>query len=280
MGDATQLQQVVLNLARNAIQATREGGDVAIAVELRELREPRRLSHGQLHSGSYVTVSVSDTGHGMSEDVQRRLFEPFFTTRPDGNGFGLATLREIVQEHGGAIDVSSRKGAGSRFEVWLPRVEAEPFLASDAAHLNDMPFGTGQTVLLVADGSERLPANEELLAAIGYEPVGFSRLQDALATCRKTPERFDVLLAGPVAAAASPLDLAATLQKIVPHRPVVLAVASVHDVDVEGMIAAGVAEIIGWPLHTKEIAVTLNRLLDHNGHATAWHRRQDEIVTG
>src|SRR5215469_16796954 len=96
-------------------------GRIDLAIDAQELTAPCSLSHGVLEPGQYARITVTDTGRGISEADLKRIFEPFFTTRPAGSGLGLATAREIVLEHLGAMNVCSTVGVGSRFEVWLPR---------------------------------------------------------------------------------------------------------------------------------------------------------------
>ena len=119
-GEAAQLQQVILNLCTNAAQAMGGIGPIDLDVTLQTVAAIRVLGHGALMPGRYVHIAVVDTGRGIEAEVLDQIFEPFFTLRRDGNGLGLATVREIVREHGGMIDVWSRPGVGSRFEVWLP----------------------------------------------------------------------------------------------------------------------------------------------------------------
>jgi signal transduction histidine kinase len=165
-GEVPQLQQVILNLCRNAAEAMDAGGRVEIDVDLRQVDQSRRLSDGEVSPGRYVCVVVGDTGHGMSVATLRRIFEPFFTTRLTGNGLGLATAREIVRDHGGAMNVSSTLGIGSRFEVWLPCMDAvTPTPREDQP---TSPFGRGETVLVVENARDCLLANEDMLAAVGY----------------------------------------------------------------------------------------------------------------
>ncbi len=166
------------------------------------------MSHGELSPGHYVCLTVSDSGCGFDEGVARRLFEPFFTTRSGGTGLGLATVSEIVRDHEGAMNVQSKPGHGSRFEAWLPAVAASSTAVVEGAKL---PLGRGETVLVVESEGEQLLCNEEMLAALGYEPVGFGRPADAIAACRSAPDRFDVILVSHASRAG--IDLAAFCMK-------------------------------------------------------------------
>jgi signal transduction histidine kinase len=121
VGEAAQVQQIILNLCKNAAQAMDGSGRICIIAETQQLDQPRALSHGELASGRYMRLIVTDNGPGFTDEVTRRLFEPFFTTRPAGTGLGLATVREIVRDHDGVMSVTSTPGQGSRFEAWLPR---------------------------------------------------------------------------------------------------------------------------------------------------------------
>ena len=171
-GEQAQLQQVVLNLCRNAANAMPQGGRIEVAVEMHSVAAARSLSHDEIVPGHYVCMVVTDTGLGMDETTLGRIFEPFFTTRSAGNGLGLATVREIVREHGGALNVESTIDEGSCFEIWLPRVSATPLSEPAAARL---PAGRGETIMLVVLEHERLLRDEETLAALGYEPIGFQQ---------------------------------------------------------------------------------------------------------
>ena len=115
------------------------------------------LSHGEFAEGRYVVITVSDNGRGMDEITLGKVFEPFFTTRAAGNGLGLATVREIVREHGGALNVRTQPGAGSTFEAWLPCTVAPEVAKPTAAPA--LPLGNGQTILLL-DRRSRTAAQE------------------------------------------------------------------------------------------------------------------------
>src|SRR5262249_5665669 len=161
------------NLCRNSTNAMPDGGRVEVATALDEISEARGLSHGELGPGQYVCIAVTDTGQGMDETTLGRIFEPFFTTRSSGNGLGLATVREIAGDNGGAMNGKGKLGEGSRFEIGLPRAAAGEQASEPSAAT--LPTGAGETIMLVALDSERLLRDEEMLAALGYEPVGFNK---------------------------------------------------------------------------------------------------------
>jgi signal transduction histidine kinase/CheY-like chemotaxis protein len=257
-GDFAQLQQVLLNLCNNAAEAMETAGRVEIETRIQRVQEVLSLSHGKLTPGCYVMISVRDTGRGMDDATVERIFEPFFTTRPDGHGLGLASAREIVREHGGAIDVGSAVGLGSRFEVWLPCIAATGLRTH--TDLPPLPLGHGDTVLLFNDERARLLKDEETLAALGYEPVGFTRAEDALAACQTELGRFDAILIAH-APAAGVLDLAAAVNRVAPHLPIVLATAATGNFDAAALAAAGVREHVRYPLSSAELAEALARSL-------------------
>lgn len=124
IGDPVDLQQVVLNLGANAVRAMDGRGRVRITVDRRLILQSRVCAVGELGPGRYARIAVQDSGCGMPPSVLGRIFEPFFTTAAGGHGLGLATVGEIVRDHGGGLDVCSEPGLGATFEVWLPHVSA------------------------------------------------------------------------------------------------------------------------------------------------------------
>ncbi|GGF34544.1 two-component sensor histidine kinase [Aliidongia dinghuensis] len=262
MGEGAQLQQVVLNLCNNAAQALTSAGRIGIAVDLHEVADKRVLGHGTLTAGPYVRIAVSDTGRGMSPEVLARIFEPFFTTRRAGHGLGLATVREIVLEHGGGLEVESHPGHGSRFDVWLPQASA----AVAAENVPPAPaLDRLKTILLIDEDRGRLERHEEILAAIGYEPVGFSRPADALTACRDAPDRFDALILAHTGPAAELTDFSRLLHASAPDLPILLATTSADGVDASALAGAGIVEIVSRPLDPAGVATALRRCLEPSG---------------
>jgi signal transduction histidine kinase/ActR/RegA family two-component response regulator len=255
-GEPAQLQQVIINLCNNAAQAMNYSGPIELTMDVHDVASRRWLSQGELARGQYVRIVVTDGGRGIDAATLGRIFEPFFTTREEGNGLGLATVREIVEDHGGAINVWSRPGSGSRFEVWLPCMQA--VTVPDSSTL-EIPTGRGETLLLIDNDAERLLRDEEILAALGYEPVGFAAAADALAACKSRPERFDAAVVVLCDREAEALEFATLLRALAPDLPIVFAAGSADDVVADNLAAVGVSEIIHRPLNSAEIASALMR---------------------
>jgi PAS domain S-box-containing protein len=131
--DPGQLEQVLMNLIVNAHDAMPWGGRLSIDTGMVLLRDGNRKG---LPGGPYVVLTVSDTGHGMTEDTRRRIFEPFFTTKPvgKGTGLGLSTVHAVISQAGGHISVHSRPGEGARFRALLPALTSEMHFHDKAAH--------------------------------------------------------------------------------------------------------------------------------------------------
>jgi CheY-like chemotaxis protein len=259
-GEAVQLQQVILNLCTNAAQAMDGHGRIEVAVERQAVTGALSLSHGSLAPGCYVRLAVSDTGRGFDDQVARQLFEPFFTTRSGGTGLGLATVHEIVADHEGAMNVSSTVGRGSRFEAWVPAATDTGQTAPDVTQAA-LPLGRGETVLVIANDYGRLLGAEEMLAALGYEPVGFERPDEAIEACRTEPGRFDAIVIARRTSLSDNLAIARGLRAILPRRPILLAAAAAADVRLDVLAEAGITEILRDPLVSSELAAALAHCL-------------------
>jgi signal transduction histidine kinase/ActR/RegA family two-component response regulator len=262
LGNATELQQVVMNLCSNAAQAMDGRGAIDVGLDAIEIAGDRRLSHGSLPAGRYLRLAVSDSGPGMDAAVMEHIFEPFFTTkRPGrGTGLGLATVHGIVTQHGGALNVVSRRGVGSTFETYFPQTEEEPAgeeKRGDAA----APRGHGETILLVDDETQLVSLGEEMLAVLGYEPVGFHDSAAALTAFRADPQRFDLALTDEVMPEMTGSELASALHHIRPDLPIVLMTGYAAPVRSQEVAATGIREILKKPLLSRPLGNCLAKHL-------------------
>jgi signal transduction histidine kinase len=256
--EPAQLQQVVLNLCNNAAQAMDEPGIIGIRIELRETPSALRVGHVDVGPGSFVVISISDPGRGMDDATLERIFEPFFTTRAGGNGLGLATVREIVQQHDGAVGVHSIVGSGTRFDIWLPAASSrEPIPVQHAP--GTAGRGVGETILVLETNRERLLRHEEVLAALGYEPVGFTTPAEAAEACNAMRTRFDAALICHQPGSSLALEFAAVLHRIAPTLPIILATPAVQDLGAPMLAASGIFGVVRHHLSSAELSSTLSR---------------------
>jgi CheY-like chemotaxis protein len=260
--EPTQLQQVILNVCNNAAQAMDEPGIINVRIETRTLIYPSRIGQGELEPGRFIVISIADPGRGMDQATTERIFEPFFTTRLEGNGLGLATVREIVQEHDGTVDVKSAVGAGTCFDIWLPSVaSSEPIPVQSGSGNGIFGRGVGETVLVLETDRGRLLRNEEILAALGYEPVGFVAPASAIEVYDVERARFDAALICHLPGTTAALDVATALHRMAPSLPIILATPSARDLGPQILAAAGISEVVRYPLTSAELSRVLTRCL-------------------
>ncbi len=260
-GDATQLFEVISNLCTNALHAMPDGGTLKVRVEAMQSEAVRALSHGTLEAGRFACISVADDGVGMDTDVLEHLFEPFFTTRAPqiGTGLGLAMVHGAVKEMGGAIDVESAPGRGTRFTLYFPLIDADADAAPAGAEA--WPRGAGQVVMVVDDEPALVALAEETLAALGYEGVGCRDPREALSLMRESPDRFDAMLTDQIMPGMTGTELARQMRELRPDLPVLLTTGFGGD-NLERLAAeAGVAAILHKPLRRADLAAHLARVL-------------------
>lgn len=220
MGDATQLHQVLLNLAINARDAMPDGGMLNISAVNLSLDEEYVREHPQAHVGSYVAISVSDTGVGIPSENIAQIFEPFFTTKDDrgGTGLGLATVINIVQNHGGFVDVVSRIGQGTQFNVFIPASEvAEP----DSIESMTIPKGSGELILVADDEATIREITRASLETHDYRVITVNDGIEAVATYVKEQAQIAVVLMNMMMPGMDGMTAIRTLQKINPEVKIV-----------------------------------------------------------
>jgi len=217
------IQQVLLNLASNARDAMREGGNLEIEIRTIELDEECVQSHVPMAAGRYQMLAISDTGTGMDSEVMVHLFEPFFTTKEKGKGtgLGLASAYGVVKQCGGDIWVSSAPGAGSIFQVYLPNSE-EPVAQAEAEGLVPGKLGGHETILLVEDSAPLRRLAQEVLAGQGYRVLEAADGMEALELSRTYEGHIDLLLTDIVMPRMRGTELAKRVAKQRPRTGIIL----------------------------------------------------------
>ncbi len=176
-GNQTELQQCLLNLCLNAIQAMSDGGCLTVSSRRIELDADFFRDDEHAASGNFVCLSVADTGCGMSEDTLQKLFQPFFTTKADGTGLGLLSCRRIVDSHGGVVRVETAPGKGTCFRIYLP---VRAHAGEGANEIVHAPQGHGEHVLLVEEEAVQLSLLTTALNGSGYDVTASSSGTEAL----------------------------------------------------------------------------------------------------
>ncbi len=261
--DFSQIQQVLLNLASNGAQSMREkGGILKITVTNVILDEGNPALHPNMTPGEYVALIVSDTGSGMSNEVQERIFDPFFTTKPvgEGIGMGLSVVYGIVQIHKGAITVSSEPGKGSTFSVFFPRARQKEKLPKETPET--VPGGT-ERILFVDDEELLVEMTGSLLEGIGYHVTATTDCREALKIFSENPESFDLVIVDEAMPYMTGSDLAKEMMKLRRDIPVILCTGYSELISEEDVKAMGVKELVLKPLTRQETAEIVRRVLDN-----------------
>lgn len=262
--NAAQMHQVIMNYCTNAAQAMNPKGGGVLEVRLvdEELDEKKAMAHPKLRPGSYLKLSVSDTGHGMDEHVLKRIFDPFFTTKGpgEGTGMGLAVVHGIVTAHGGVILVETKPGLGSTFHTYFPKV-SDPATHQEP-EAETMPEGT-ERVLFVDDEEGVRRFGESLLNRLGYKAVFCKSAHEALELFGKYPNRFDLVITDQIMPKMTGDLLAKWVKELRPDIPIILFTGFSEEFTDERVRDAGISDIVMKPIVAMDLAKRIRKALDH-----------------
>ena len=266
LADATQLQQVLINLGTNAAHAIgAHAGRIDIlsapaTLDDAALQASPRL--GELRAGRFARITVRDTGQGMDATTLEHIFEPFFTTKPvgEGTGLGLSVAHGILRTHDGAVVAHSEPGKGTRFELFLPAAEAGAAAPAPAPAVA-AAAGVGQRVLYVDDDESLLFLTQRMLERRGYRVTAHAAPDAALAAVRADPHGFDLVVTDFNMPGKSGLDVARAVRAIRPDLPVAIISGYITDqlrAEAEG---GGVRALIFKPNAVEELCDAVQRLI-------------------
>ena len=264
LADPTQLHQVVVNLATNAKQAMPEqSGVMEVRLDRIVFEDQHGAAHPDFIPGPYARLSVSDTGTGIPQEQQEKIFEPYFTTkkRGEGTGLGLSVVHGIVTAHQGKIVVSSRPGRGSLFQVYLPldERESEPEIRSETA--GELPLGS-ETILVVDDEKAIVNMVRQHLERQGYSVTTRHSSLQALKTFQAAPDAFDLVITDMTMPGLTGVQLAGELFKVRPDLPVILCTGHSDTVSEDSIWKHGLAKYLKKPIHREELALSVRQVLD------------------
>ena len=262
MADPIQIHQVLMNLCTNAHYAmSQKGGVLEISLSDVELDSKNASQYPDLEPGSYVKLTVSDTGFGMDQGTLERIFDPYFTTKEKGvgTGMGLAVVHGIIKSHRGAITVQSEPGKGSSFQALLPLVEME--LKPEVEALELYPQGN-ERILFVDDEEPIMDLGKRMLGHLGYDVVALTSSMEALAVFREKPNQFDLVITDQTMPGLTGEMLTKEVMRIRPDTPVILCTGFSEHIAEEQARAIGIKAFLMKPLLLKDIAQTVRQVLD------------------
>ncbi len=261
LGDPDQMHQVFLNLALNARDAMPQGGMLTFQTEASELNEQSAARLGATSPGSYLRVSVTDTGVGIPSEHQPRIFEPFFTTkeRGKGAGIGLSVVYGIVKNHGGAIEVLSQPGQGTAFRIYLPFHADTPIAAAPARAANRLR-GAGR-VLVIDDEEIVCRVTTSMLESLGYQVVWIPDPRQAVEVYRKASAAFDLVIVDMIMPGLGGIACFRALREINPTVKAILSSGFAQDAAVEQALQAGMLAVLPKPYQCEQLAEVVSAAL-------------------
>jgi two-component system cell cycle sensor histidine kinase/response regulator CckA len=259
VADATELHQIIMNLSNNAAHAMGDkGGLIDIQTAPIYVDEKMAAAYPSLRPGMYACMSVIDTGCGIPSELIERIFEPFFTTKDvgEGTGLGLAMIQQIAKSYGGTIEVLSRVGQGTRFDVYIPVAQAAPIDSSRVEVISD------RRRILYVDDEERLAhLGRRLLESAGFDVVVHTSSVRALADFSSQPDRFDLVITDNNMPHMTGLELIESMLKVRPNLPVMMVSGIGETIDSAQLKSRGIQRVLAKPYSFSALRSAVTELL-------------------
>jgi len=264
LADPTQIHQIVMNLCTNGYHAMREKGGV-LFIKLDQVdisSDDISFTKLQMDPGSYLRLEVSDTGHGMDSSTLEKIFLPYFSTKPEGEGtgMGLAVVHGIVKSFGGQIKVYSEPGKGTSFKLYFPKLEVEG--ARHDTTREALPQGKRECILLVDDEQVILDMMSTSLEGLGYKVVPQKSSLAALQVFKQEPTRFDLVVTDMTMPQMTGLELTKHIFEVDPDFPVILCTGFSEMISEEKAKALGIKQFLTKPILRKDLAFAIRQALN------------------
>ncbi len=262
LADPTQIYQVTMNLATNALHAMEgRAGRLTVTLESFQPDEPFITTHPEFRPVQYARLTIADTGQGMEANTLKRIFDPFFTTKPvgKGTGLGLAVVHGIVESHAGVIHVQSVVGQGTTFRLYLPAQTNGA--AATAATNGQAGKGHGQKILLLGDEPAVTRPFQRLLERLEYEVAVSNRAGEAVGFVRENPARFELVITDLTMPEMSGREVARQLRALRPNLPVILISGFTPTMSRQELAAQGICAVLENPVTLTALSDVLQRAL-------------------
>ncbi|MEW5736804.1 MAG: response regulator [Thermodesulfobacteriota bacterium] len=262
LADSTQIHQVTMNLCTNAYHAMHaSGGVLTVSLSRVELGPDNPGQHPDLPPGAYACLVVEDTGAGMSREVMNRIFDPYFTTKKEGEGtgLGLAVVHGIVKSHGGAISVYSEPEKGTVFRVYFPLVK-ERQTEGETTGQEVFPGGT-ERILFVDDEPPLASLGHQMLERLGYRVTFSTSGQEALEQLQRSPDAFDLVITDMTMPRMNGMELSRELLRLRPDLPIILCTGFSRAISEDEAKSSGIREFLMKPVALRDLAHKVRKVL-------------------
>ncbi|HSQ85941.1 MAG TPA: ATP-binding protein, partial [Desulfobacterales bacterium] len=259
--DPTQINQILINLCTNAYHAMPDGGILEVSLKHLTFDENTPNQYPGLIPGRYVNLTISDTGHGISDEEIERIFDPYFTTKEIGKGIGmgLAVVHGIIKEHNGFITVKSEIGKGTTFNIFFPAVEKEAIAETKT---DEKIPGGNESILFIDDEKPLAQLGYQRLKRLGYKVEASTNPLDALELFRSQPDKFDLVITDMTMPQMTGEKLIKEILSVRSDIPIILCTGFSEKIDEEKAAAIGAVEYIEKPVDKHDFALKVRRVLD------------------
>jgi PAS domain S-box-containing protein len=262
LGDPIQVHQVIMNLCTNAAHAMGEtGGTLCLRLRTAEIDKDQARGLLEQNPGDYLEISISDTGHGIEPSIIEQIYDPFFTTKPpgEGTGMGLAVVHGIVKSHGGSVSVTSQVGKGTTFTVLLPKLTENEKEQTEA--VRQIPTGN-EHILFVDDEGLLVQMVGEMLAQLGYRVTARTNPREALELFLANPDDFHLVITDQTMPDLTGIELSRAILEARPEMPIILLTGYSEAASQEKATQLGIEELIMKPVVEEQIAQAIRHVLD------------------
>jgi len=263
LADPTQIHQILINLCTNSSHAMETDGGI-LSVDLKKifLNETSSEPNSPLKTGDYIEITVRDTGHGIPEDIQEKIFDPYYTTKEvgKGSGMGLSVVHGIVENHNGKLSLESKPGSGTSIHVMLPVLTGSLNVDEETAAVKNQP---GKETILFVDDEEPITRMAEIiLKKLGYHVHITNQPEQALSEFKKHPESYDLVISDMTMPHMSGVQLTEKLKSVKPDIPVIICTGHSSQIDENKAKDTGIAAFAMKPITSSEIAQLIRSVLD------------------
>jgi len=262
MGNPTKFHQVMMNLCTNASQAMEKDptGTLEVCLAPVELDQQQAAALPDIEPGSYLRLTVNDTGHGIKPEIIERIFDPYFTTKDKGvgTGLGLAVVQGIVKRHGGAISVSSEPGIGTSFNIYFIRLQTDVVEEQVA---DGLLLGGTEKILFIDDEPVLADMGKQLLERLGYDVVSQTDSIDALGLFRSQPDNFDIIITDMTMPKMTGEKLAQEIMRIRSDMPIIICTGFNKLITHQKAREIGIRGFLMKPLSIGDLAVSIQDAL-------------------